>query len=344
MSVDNHINEIEEADVSAPTHIPFSFYLFQNRKTTKLLANAEGRGGLSGRSKWYDYGLSSPVLISTIEIICEDYSDYGEFEFKFTDFFEGEKKGYASPSSGKISIEIGRICSAFSFKPPPRYFSEPKLIELHVFGYEVAELPNVLEVIRNIDSYKASAIQEIQESLAQLNERASQVHAIEAQRSDLRSQIQTLKTQHTRETNKLDSVRTTLSETTVKNEAMVENFRKGEQELKDVRAQIALTSTERDGLQKEVSSLETKLKELKGNVNLFPSELSEFVKQGQQNIKVYYGYAAVPIVLIFAMFIILVNGSVTLTTLITGNDDVNILALAVSRAPFVTVSLAIITA
>lgn len=51
-----------------------------------------------------------------------------------------------------------------------------------------------------------------------------------------------------------------------------------------------------------------------------------------------------PSILIFLMFWLLIKGSADLTTKITGSESINIAALAVSRAPYVAVACAIITA
>lgn len=89
---------------------------------------------------------------------------------------------------------------------------------------------------------------------------------------------------------------------------------------------------------------ETNLKSLKANINLFPSQLSDFVSQGSRDVRQYFALAVIPIIVIASMFVILVEGGVDLTTRITGKENVNILAMLFSRMPFVVVAATIITA
>ena len=81
-----------------------------------------------------------------------------------------------------------------------------------------------------------------------------------------------------------------------------------------------------------------------GNINLFPTEIVDFVNQGSKKIKQYFWITLVPITLIAIMFGILIWGAADLSTVFTKDADYNITAVALSRLPYVTISLAIITA
>jgi hypothetical protein len=123
-----------------------------------------------------------------------------------------------------------------------------------------------------------------------------------------------------------------------------DTLEKNNQELENLRGEIGSKSEIRETLSKQTSALNIKLAELRANVDLFPSELESFVRQGARNNRTLFWLAAAPIIIICVMFGLLIFGAAELTTKITTDQNINILALLVSRTPYVAVSLAIIAA
>ena len=85
------------------------------------------------------------------------------------------------------------------------------------------------------------------------------------------------------------------------------------------------------------------LSALRANIDLFPTELESFVKQGGKNTRTLFFLALLPILVIISMFAILISGAVDLTTKIDPEGKINVAALLASRTPYVVVALAIIT-
>ena len=336
--------DIESVQKPLPKEIPFDLVEHPGRKTTRLLATASLQNQLKGRHRWHDYEFKVPVFVSFIILHCKEYSEYSDFDFAL-DLFDGKKISLkASPKAGVVKLPVSMICKSISMRPPAVFFSDPTLIELKIFGNKVDELKNIVDFISAFDSKKEEALAEVDAAYSRLDDRAAAVNALEAQRNDIRSQIQSVKSQHAREMNKLDKARSDNLELTAKHQALEAEHRQITRQSDEMNSEISRLSGRRDETKRTISELEDQLKSLKENVNLFPSELSEFVKQGQQNITVYMLFASVPIAIIAVMFGMLISGAANLTTIVTGNEKINLLAIAVSRAPFIFVSIAIITA
>lgn len=336
--------DIENIQTPLAKEIPFDLVEHPGRKTTRLLATASLQSQLKGRHRWHDYNFKVPVFVSFIVLNCKEYSEYSDFDFS-VQLFDGEKISLkTSPKAGVVKLTVAMICKSISMRPPAVFFSDPTLIELKIFGNKVDELRNVVDFINAFDSKKEQALAEVDVAYSRLDDRAAEVNVLEAQRNDIRSQIQTVKTQYTREVNKLDKARSDNLELTAKHQALEAEHRQITRQSVEINSEISRLSARRDETKRMISDLQDQLKSLKENVNLFPSELSEFVKQGQQNIKVYMIFSVAPIAIIAVMFGMLIGGAADLTTIVTGNEKINLLAIAVSRAPFVMVAIAIITA
>ena len=100
----------------------------------------------------------------------------------------------------------------------------------------------------------------------------------------------------------------------------------------------------RANLSKNITQKRSTLSELESNIHLFPSELADFSVQGARDSRTFLYLSAIPIALIALMFGVLMFGAADLTTKITESQNVNLAALAVSRAPYMIIACTIITA
>ncbi|GAA4756498.1 hypothetical protein GCM10023264_25200 [Sphingomonas daechungensis] len=101
----------------------------------------------------------------------------------------------------------------------------------------------------------------------------------------------------------------------------------GNARFRDLQQRTDLLEKRSAELATEVQNSEATLKSLRNNINLFPTEIVEFVNHGSKNIKQYFWLAAAPIMIIGVMFVMLVKGAADLSTVITHDPNVNIQAL-----------------
>lgn len=114
--------------------------------------------------------------------------------------------------------------------------------------------------------------------------------------------------------------------------------------MSNIKTELDNLSNRRELISSEITTKKDDLSKLKANLDLFPSELSDFVRQGARNTKTLFWLAAAPIAVIVGMFALLISGAVDLSTKITTSQNINIEALIVSRMPYVFVAVTIVTA
>lgn len=157
-------------------------------------------------------------------------------------------------------------------------------------------------------------------------------------------ELQALKGQSQRQRSAIKNLEIARNDLTAKVESMRKSMAQDELALNSLRIQIADKNSQNEKLITDVAKITNKLSSLRANVDLFPTELELFVTQGRNNIKALFALTIIPIMILLTMFILLISGAVDLTTKIDPEGKVNIAALVASRAPYVAVALAIITA
>lgn len=115
-----------------------------------------------------------------------------------------------------------------------------------------------------------------------------------------------------------------------------------ESRLKDIEERINILRRERESLSNEISDRAKDLKSLEDDINLFPTEISEFIKEGARNIGQYRNLAFIPILLILVISGLLVFNAANLTTIFERKEDVSIISIFVTRLPYVIIAAAIL--
>lgn len=352
-STDNSLSEAEDQpDASeqlpkAPEvgEIPFRLIKRHDKKSIQLASNSGSKSKeISGRHVWHNYEFKDDLFLELVSLSIKDYSDYSDFEIYYVDYKGRRVEKTLRPSSNYVSLKVNTIVSEFGFRPPRRLFSNPKLNDISLYGFELSEAYKYGEFADNLGRAQNKIGRELDAREQALNDRETSIRELEVTRDEVRSEVQELQNTKTQEENKLERLLERRNETSARIESQEQSVRQNQQKLQDVKNDIARVSEVRSKLARSIIDKEAELKILKGNINLFPSELADFVSQGSRDVKLYALLAAIPIAVIATMFAILIEGGVDLTTRITGETDVNILAILVSRMPFVIVAVTIITA
>lgn len=101
-------------------------------------------------------------------------------------------------------------------------------------------------------------------------------------------------------------------------------------------------NVDRRNLSNEIGEKEKYLAELKANINLFPTEIAGYVKQGTNNIKLYAALCAAPLVIIGIVTYRLFSNSEQFLNFFLEQRTIGIVEFLISRAPYVIVSGAIL--
>jgi len=153
--------------------------------------------------------------------------------------------------------------------------------------------------------------------------------------ADLNDQLIELKSSINSDTAASQTLKTTVSELKSKESSLNKN-------LTDIKNSIEQREEESASLNKKISNEKDIFKENQANNSLFAYELGAFLKEGNENIRLYTFISIVPMLLIVFLSYILLKGTVDLTTIYTINKDMDISTIFWSRLPFVIVITSII--
>jgi cell division protein FtsB len=325
--------------------IPFSLVKRHDKKSVQLLTNSgKSDRAIAGRRVWHKFEFKEDVFAELISIKVSDYNEYASFDFYYVDYKGNRVEKTFRPTEGRVSIKTNTIVSELGFRPPRRPFFSPKILSVSLYGFQLNDSYKYGEFADQLERIRSEIAQELDDRSKQLDKREAVLEALEGRRDDLKSEISELQSEKGGVESELQTLREQRNVTSARIETQGQSVRQNEQKLEDAKNAIARASEVRSKLAGSIIEKRSLLKSLKGNINLFPSELSDFVEQGSNDIRLYSILAAIPMAVIAAMFMILVSGAVDLTTKITGDDSINIWALLVSRMPFVVVAVTVVTA
>lgn len=325
------------------TQLPFELLDKQTGKTIKLFANSGSVSAIPGRSRWFDFSFKQPVMISKVSIKVDGYSDNKEFEIKWEDENGTVHVEGAKPASNTIVVFVNDLCRSISFKPPSMSARKTNILSVMVEGIERANINKTLEIITNIDSYRRDIRAETDKMLASAEARIRVVSEAEGKMSEIGKDLEKAKGEHSRLKKSLEEfnrVKITLIANNAASESSLGELVSRTE--KERQAETALISNIGELEKKQVVKT-TELAALRADINLFPSEISGFVNQGDKNIKQYLVLVVIPMVILIILMIQLFTGAVNLTTIYSEGKNVNLQLLVVSRLPYVTVAIAIIT-
>jgi hypothetical protein len=338
-------DKIAEKEPVVIDQIPFSFVRKHSNKITKLLANSNATAPIEGQSRWYSFEFSESMFIYRIVVTSTNYPEYKDFEVEA--IREDGSKSYNSnsPKSGRVFLDVNDFCRSVGFRPPQAYLHFDKSIDsVEIYGFSRSEAGAFIQFSRDIDGLKELAIAEIDRRESSHQKIIDQASTASLEVIEARKEVSTLKSQADRQKSTIRGLESERADLTTKSEVLKDTIEKNTQELGNLRGEISTKSEIRETLNKQTASLGIKLAELRANVDLFPSELESFVKQGTRNNKTLFWLALSPILIIAVMFGLLIFGAAELSTKITESQNINIAALIVSRAPYVIISLTIIAA
>jgi hypothetical protein len=342
--IEAKIASIDEAVAPELGILPFLLLERQSNSTTKLLANSGTTRSIEGRKRPYRFEFKEPVMLSHVEIDMTGYKDYHKFAF-LVKTIDGREEEYSEyPKDDMVSLTVDELCTSVIFTPPTAWASSPHFNQVRLFGIRMSEVGKFINFAYDIDGLKNEALAEIQAQqvaaqgrIEKAAEAQSNLDILQQRVAEAASELASTRANVVDETNKLNQL-------VAKTGATAKQLEATDERVDNLHSEIKVETQRKEQIQKDVTAAEAKLSDLKGNINLFPSEISGFVEQASSNTALYLRYAFGPLFILSAMFLLLISGAVDLSTVITVDQDVNILAMLVSRLPYVAISSAIIYA
>ncbi|QLC22942.1 hypothetical protein HFP51_12555 [Parasphingopyxis sp. CP4] len=341
------INASVDLNVEAAPEIgqlPFDLVQRHDKKTVRLLANSGDDTAIVGKRIWFKYEFDEPVFIEQIIVTTDNYNSVADFEFTYVDLDGLQHKTEISPRNNVIRQSINRFVKEVAFRPPRRRLSRGKIVGVTLYGFAQSDASKFGEFVDDLERQREEVLTEFERKQDETLSALTELRDRETTRDQLEEEIALAKSQLQDTNTDLGKARSRRDEAIARIESLEQSIRENNQKIEDQKNRIGEISDIRSKLARSIIKKDSRVKSLTADINLFPSELSDFVSQGAKDIRFYTGLAAIPIIVIAIMFVILVSGAVDLTTKITGEDDLNILAILISRMPFVVVAVTIITA
>ncbi|MEP6785038.1 MAG: hypothetical protein ABI898_04770 [Sphingomonadales bacterium] len=336
--------EIDGLQDGSISQLPFDLFEKPGNRTTKLIATSGQDMPIDGRHRWHDFKFRESVLVTRVTVYLTGYSDFSDFDIRWFDELGVETQARGRPTDGVLVFYINSLCTHISFRPPTVFFSSPKISNVRVEGVERSKVASALDSLSDLDTYKENIIRIADKAVASADAKIELGQKSQQERASIQREIATMKGNQSRLKKNVDDL-------SLKRNELITHNSAAESALADADARIKINQNQNTALidenkliSEEIVDGNIKLKDLRANINLFPSEIVSFVDQGTKNLRQYFLLAAAPIIIIVAMFILLIRGAADLTTVITNDPKVNIQALMISRVPYVTISIAIITA
>lgn len=338
-------DRIEDVELPDILDLPFEFFERPSSRTTQLVAVSDSARPVEGKSRWYAFQFRSPVFVTDVVVDASGYGESDEFAFEF----EGPSRGVIQfrdkpDAEGCAVFIVNELCSQIRFRPPPIYFRNPKINSVRVLGIKSGEISPFLEAVGDIETTKAEAVSYVEQEAEKARALIESSKQALLERSAIQREVDNLK-------NQISRSKKTVEDLNLKKTQMIAENAASEKAISELKSRAAELESRVQHTQEGLSRLEgdrkrltQELKSLRENINLFPTEIVEFVNQGSHNIWQYFWLAIIPLFVTLLLTILLVSGAVDLTNLVTEQKNVNITALLLSRVPYVTVSLAIITA
>lgn len=336
-------SDIQNAESPTIPLIPVDLVQNYGSKTAKLLGSVDVADAIPGRNRRYEIRLKEPILISDIEIFCSGYPNNSEFFIDITLINGDNETLNAVTKDDSVFAEIDQLAIGISFTPPSISLSSTLIKRVEVSGLEIRHTRSFLRHILFVDSRKKEALALIDKELRQTLEQRAVLAALQSTRDGLAAEADRLKLLTSAEEKKLLTLGQKIKDRSSKLNDVRSEFERMDHESNKLKRSINNLDKEKSDLEILILNSKNELKELNDQVNIFPSEISGFARQGRRDVILYSSLCLIPLSIISIVTFQLFQGAVNLTTIVTNEKQFNIAALIASRTPFVVTAIAIVS-
>lgn len=345
MTIEQRIDEMRGIAISASHPISLSFFDRRNRKTTKLIGNADESRYIKSQNRRYEFELAKPVFIRTISFSAVDFSKSDKARFEYRLASGGHEQTTLTPNqNGAFVVRINQFVKQFALTPPKKFLGKQLLTNVTVSGYLPREFSEVADLVGKIEEYRQEIIEDSERRLADVKEKEQRLALLAEKKEELIDEIKSLEAEVQSE----KGLHEAAIEKRVEAQSGVEELRN---RLKELAGKIEASENtleknrgERESLNREIQEANQELKRLQDDINLFPTEISAFVKQGAENIRRYTFLSLIPIVVIAGVMVALFNNAADLTYLHKTDPDYSVWSVLLTRIPYVLVCAALVGA
>lgn len=341
VDIDKNNERVREVKLPDSIKLPIRLLKSSSSKTAKLLGNELEENEIKGTSRWHNFFFNEIIYIESIEVITFGYPDGHEIIIQ-TCSANGSwnKEKTLKITQNKILLSIKGMRSGFRFEPKTKFSSDIKITAVNVIGLEASDLSDAINSIVKIEDFS----QKIEESGEKIFIDTQKV--IEERRAalELKESLDSEISTRTTEIGRLIEEQTKSQESITEAERRVEvlSGRQADvsEKIERLEGTIEQRVQEREALAQQVSEKSSELKSLQDDINLFPSEIKGYVSQGTKNANLYALLCIIPFLVLIILGIRLLNNAEDLVQSFNLDNNIDVLEILLSRAPYVIVSFA----
>lgn len=335
---------IELVEQSAITQLPFELFERRGNRTTKLIITSGEATPTGGKRRWFEFSLNELTLITSLTVELSGYSGFSEFDVRWIDEKGVQHEVSSYPEGDRIQVDINDICKSVSFRPPTVLFFSTYINRVIIEGIERSNFAKALQSLSKMESYREDVLEIVDKAVDKANTAIADSNRLAIERASIGREISQSKSSLARAKRAVEEASLKRAELIAQNAASETSINQLAADIRELTSQAEDIENKRNGLRSEILQAEGRLKELKENINIFPSEIVGFANQARRTGWQYFALSAVPILVMVVMFILLVKGAADLTTVLDEHPKSKIEDIMISRIPYVTIAIAIITA
>ena len=336
--------------------VKFDVNLLENQqgKYTNLIDNQKDDFNYEFKSKIYNFNFIKPIFVANIRFITLTGTDLKGFEIIPIDYNKNEKSSIIFTKDNR-TWSPNKILFGFKINVPKRLIDKIKLSKIEILGFDLDYLNEVTIKYSKFKEFKEelnSLLEKTKEKNSEIDEKAK-IHEnkinelnqqIDNSNETIKSLNETIENLENNVLKKLNEEKDKLEKENQKIKIKNEDLLTKNTNLENNIKQLEGTSS---NLNIKISTQKDELQKLTEDTNLFATELSEYITQGNKDITLYSWLSAIPWMLIAFVTGIIFYGSSELTTiysLVTDGvkDKIDIGTVFWSRMPFVIIVVSIL--
>jgi hypothetical protein len=337
-------NDIENSKELEPYIIDIDMIDNQYGKVIELINN-EDTFNYKLKNQYYNFKFKEAIYIKEIIFTVDNEATLGGMELVGIDILN--KSTTTTFSKQHKRWLPNRVLKEFKFKAPKRMINKIILKSIKFVGYKLDDFSTIKNIADEIKEYKKDLsilTQKLESKDKELDDKIENaditIDEKNNQIEELQSTIQNLETEVLPP---LEDVKISLDEDitrlSIKNESL-------ELDKTNLTNNIKQLTEESNQLNKEISNQTNELKKLTDDTNIFATEMKEYIKQGNEDIKLYTKLSLIPWVLIAIVSGIVFFGASDLSTIYNTNivdgENIDISNIFWSRIPFVLIVISIL--
>lgn len=336
--------------------VKFDVNLLENQqgKYSNLINNQSDDFVYEFKNKMYSFNFIKPIFVANIRFVTLNGTDLKGLEIIPIDYNKNEKSSVLFSKEHRVWLP-NKILYGFKINVPKRLIDKIKLSKIEILGFDLDYLNEITIKYSKFKEFKDelnSLLEKLKEKNSEIDEKAkiheNKINELNEQIDNSNETIESLnETIENLENNVLkklneekDKLEKENQKTKIKNEDLLTKNTNLENNIK----QLEGTSS---NLNIKISTQKDELQKLTEDTNLFATELSEYITQGNKDITLYSWLSVIPWMLIAFVTGIIFYGSSELTTiysLVTEGvkDKIDIGTVFWSRMPFVIIVVSIL--